>query len=166
MIALRLVRLIETHSDKIARNLVKKIQTSPRTSDFQEVPELQLLAGIRELLQHLSEWLVTKTDIDVETRYRDIGARLAGQGVALAHSCWAAVMTKEHLWDFLQRQGYIRSPIELYGEMELLWFLDRFFDRVLCCVVEGYTQSQCSEAQAGRPPQARYREVNLASFVP
>lgn len=35
-------------------------------------------------------------------------------------------MTQEYLWGFLQKQGFVRSPIELYGEMELLWLLDQF----------------------------------------
>jgi hypothetical protein len=32
-------------------------------------------------------------------------------------------VTKEYLWEFLQKQGFLRSPVELYGEMELLWAL-------------------------------------------
>jgi len=44
------------------------------------------------------------------------------------------------LWEFLQRQGVMCSPIEIYGEMELLRLLDRFFDRALCFAAEGYEQ--------------------------
>jgi hypothetical protein len=47
-------------------------------------------------------------------------------------------VTKEHLWEFLQRQGSKRGPVEIYGEMELLRLLDRFFDRALCFATEGY----------------------------
>jgi hypothetical protein len=32
------------------------------------------------------------------------------------------------------------SPIEIYGEMELLRLLDQFFDRALCFATEGYEQ--------------------------
>ena len=46
-------------------------------------------------------------------------------------------MTKEHLWEFLQRQGFMNSPVELYGEMELLRLLDQFFDRALCFADRG-----------------------------
>jgi hypothetical protein len=134
MFALRLVRLIETHSDKIARNLVTQIQSSPRTSDMRKVAEGELLAGAQELLKHLREWLLTMTDTGIETRHRELGARRAAQGVALADSCWAVMMSKEYLWDFLQKQVFLLSPIELYGEMELLWLGDQFFDRrpLLC----------------------------------
>src|SRR6266581_3906928 len=47
---------------------------------------------------------------------------------------------QEHLWEFLQRQGFLRSPVEIYGELELLRLLDQFFDRALCYATEGYEQ--------------------------
>ena len=140
MIALRLVRLIENHSDELAKDLVEKLQTSARTSDMQKVPEAELRSRIHEILEHLGEWLLTKTGSDIEIRYRDLGARRAAQGVSLADFCWAIVLTKEHLWAFLQRQGFLRSPVEIYGELELLRLLDQFFDRALCYATEGYEQ--------------------------
>jgi hypothetical protein len=72
----RLIRLIETHSDQIARNLVTKIHNSPRTSDLQKIPESETAAAIEELLQHLSEWLLTKTDTDIANRYCEIAVRV------------------------------------------------------------------------------------------
>jgi hypothetical protein len=38
------------------------------------------------------------------------------------------------------RQGFTPSPVEIYGEMELLRLLDQFFDRALCFAAEGYEQ--------------------------
>ena len=167
MVALRMVRLIETHSDKIARDLLVKIRRSSRTREMERVREPELLASSQELLQHLSEWLLTKTSDDIEVRYRAIGARLLRQGVPLADACWAAIMTKEYLWDFLQKQGFLRSPIELYGEMELLCLLNHFFDHALCHMAEGYEyERQKSSAHTHRELASKVRELNLAAFVP
>ena len=47
-------------------------------------------------------------------------------------------MIKEHL--FLERQGFKRGPVEIYGEMELLRRLDWFLDRAICFATEGYEQ--------------------------
>src|SRR5215475_7414778 len=124
MIALRLVRLVEAHSDKIARGLLAKIRNSSRTSQMQKIPDSELLANTHELLDHLSEWLLTKTQSDIAVRYRAAGARLMSQEVPLAEACWLLIMTKDHLWEFLQKQGFLRSPVQLYGEMELLCLLN------------------------------------------
>jgi hypothetical protein len=140
MIALRLVRLIENHSEELAEELVAKFEASQRTADLRKVPADELRARIREILQHLNEWLLTKTGRDIEQHYRDIGSRRAAQGVALSDFCWGIILTKEHLWGFLQRQGFMRGPIEIYGELELLRLLDQFFDRALCFATEGYEQ--------------------------
>jgi hypothetical protein len=140
MIALGLVRVIERHSDELAAEVIAKLATSSRTADLGKVPVEELRRGIQEILRHFGEWLLTKTGHDIEKRYFEIGGRRASQGVALSDLCWAIVLTKGHLWEFLQRQGFMRGPVEIYGEMELLRLLDQFFDRALCFATEGYEQ--------------------------
>ncbi len=60
------------------------------------------------------------------------------QGVPLGDFCRALVLTKHHVWDFLQQQGFLRGPVELYGEIELLQLLDLFFESALCYAAEGF----------------------------
>jgi hypothetical protein len=138
MISLRLVRVIESHSDELAAELIAKLETSSRTADLRKVPVEELRRGIQEILRNLSEWLFSKMGHGIEKRYFEIGERRASQGVALSDLCWAIVLIKEYIWEFLQRQGFTPSPVEIYGEMELLRLLDQFFDRALCFAAEGY----------------------------
>lgn len=138
MIAVRLVRLIERHSEELTDGLMEKFRTSPHTSQLQKVPSQELRSRSAEILRNLSDWLLSKSDSEIERRYREIGARRAAQSVSLADVCWAIILTKEHIWDFLQREGFLRGPIEIYGEMELLRLLDQFFDRALCYCAAGY----------------------------
>jgi hypothetical protein len=138
MIALSLVRLIEKHSDELSNGLMVKFNSSPRTTDLRKVPAEELRNRTHEIFQHLSEWLLTKTGNDIEQRYFEIGKRRAEQGVSVSDFCWGIVLTKEHVWEFLQHQGFLRGPVEIYGELELLRLLDQFFDRALCFAMEGY----------------------------
>ena len=140
MVSLRMVRVIESRSDELAAELITKLGTSSRIADLRKVPVEELRQRIVEILRHLSEWLLTKMGHDIEKRYFEIGERRVSQGVALSDLCWAIVLTKGHLWEFLQRQGFMRGPVEIYGEMELLRLLDQFFDRALCFATEGYEQ--------------------------
>lgn len=139
MIALRLVRLIETHGDELTTGLLSKFRTSSHTADLDKVPPAELRERASEILVHLSDWLLNKTESDIEQRYREIGARRASQGVALPDLCWSIVITKEHLWSFLQGRGLMNSVIDIYGQLELLRLLDQFFDRAVCFATEGYT---------------------------
>lgn len=142
MIAVRLVRLIETHSDELTDGLLIKFQTSPRTAELQKVPPHELRSRSSEILRNLSDWLLWKSKADIEHRYKEVGASRATQNVSLADVCWAIMLTKEHIWSFLEREGLMRGPLEIYGEMELLRLLDQFFDRAMCFCVEGYEQAK------------------------
>jgi hypothetical protein len=138
MIAVRLVRLIESHSETLTEDLLNKFQTSSRTADLQKVPLSELRARSSEILHHLSEWLLHKSEADIERRYREIGAIRAGQNVSFSDFCWAIVLTKEHIWDFIQQHGFLEGPLEVYGAMEFLRLLDQFFERAICYTAEGY----------------------------
>lgn len=141
MIAVRLVRLIEQHSDELTDELLEKFQSSARTTELRKVPSHELRNRSHEIICNLSEWLLSKSDADVARRYREIGALRASQQVSLAHVCWGIVITKEHIWNFLEREGFLRGPLEILGEMELLQLLDQFFDRAICYCAEGYERA-------------------------
>ena len=85
--------------------------------------------------------------------YRDLGIAGATKGKVIAHLVKANMpptdKTKEQIWDFLQQQGFLRGPLEIYGEMELLRLLDQFFDRAVCYVAEGYETAKM-ETQRGK----------------
>ena len=148
MIALRLVRLIEAHSDELVSELLEKFQSCEHTQDMAKVPEHELRQRVHEVLNHLGEWLLDKKEEDVRSRYLEVGLRRASQGVSLPSFCWAMVLTKQHIRDFIARQGFLRGALEMYGELELLQLLDQFFDHALCYATEGYEQVRTTTAAA------------------
>lgn len=146
MIALRLVRLIEAHSEELAEGLTHKLLASDRTSDLRRVPANELHHRCHEIYRNLSEWLLTKTEHDVEVVYRALGARRAQQGVSMAALAWAILLTKEHLWGFLEWEGVHGGLHNVFGELELLRLLDQFFDRAVYYATEGYEQAVAARA--------------------
>jgi hypothetical protein len=142
MLAGRLVRLIEKHSEQLSRELSEKVWNSPRCSDLHKVPEDELEARTREIYHNLSEWLLNKTEAELEQRYTELGARRAEQGVAYSHFLWAITATREHLRTFVQREGLSDSAMELHGELELMHLLDQFFDRALYYAAVGYERER------------------------
>lgn len=142
MLAIRLVRLIENHSEQLARELSGKVWASPRCSDLHKVPPSELEARTHEIYRNLSDWLVHKTEADVEQRYIALGETRAQQGVAYSHFAWAVTATKEHMRDFVQREGLCDSAMELHGELELMHLLGQFFDRALYYAAVGYERER------------------------
>ena len=146
MLAVRLVRLIESHSEQLARGLTEKVWNSPKCSDLHKVPADELQARTHEIYRNLSDWLMNKTEAEVERRYTEIGASRARQGVAFSHFVWAITATKEHVRTFVQREGLADSAMELHGELELLHLLDQFFDRALYYAAVGYERAVTARA--------------------
>jgi hypothetical protein len=138
MIALRLVHLIESHSEQLADGLLTKLQRSSRAADLSRVPASEIRNRTREVYRNLSDWILTKTEDDIERVYTPLGRRRAEQGVTLSALCWALMMTEENLWDFLELEGMREKPLEILGGFELLRLMDQFFDQAIYFATLGY----------------------------
>ena len=146
MIALRLVHLIESHSDELADGLTRKLITSERLRGMKHVPASEIHERCHEVYRNLSDWLMSKTEHDIERVYQRLGARRYEQGVGLADLCWGLMLTKEHLWEFLEREGVHGGAHEIFGELELLRSLDQFFDRAVYHAATGYEHARMAIA--------------------
>jgi len=142
MLAGRLVRLIEKHSEQLSRELSEKVWNSPRCSDLRKVPPDELRHRASEIYQNLNNWLMEKTESEIEQRYIELGARRASQGVAYSHFLWAITETKTHVFAFIQREGLSDNAVELHGELELMYLLGKFFDRALYYTAVGYERER------------------------
>ena len=144
MLAMRLVKLIEAHSQALCRDLTVEIRRSERTSDFRKIPaeELRLAAG--EVYRNLGDWLLQKTDNDIEQRFKAVAAQRMAEGIRLHQFVWALLLSRDHLWQFLRYQSFGDNVVALFGELELQRLLNLFFDRAIYCAVLGYEEaSRC-----------------------
>ena len=153
MFSYRLVRLIEAHADALAAGLDEKVQASCQVAHFREIPARELRERVYEIYRHLGEWLLGKNELDIEQRYKDIGARRARQNVPLSELVQAIVLTKENLWDFQKSEAVMDRAVEIMGELELLQMLEMFFDRAIYYAAVGYEDevahaSRCGELRA------------------
>jgi len=150
MLAYRLVRLIETHSDGLATGLLARVQSSEFTRDYCKVPSIDLQERVYEIYRHLGEWLLGKTDFDIRERYMEIGALRAEQQVPLSQLVWVIVLTKENLLDYLKNEAGMERPTEVFGELEMLQLLDQFFDHAIFYASMGYEQACAKEVSQVR----------------
>lgn len=138
MIASRLVNLIELHSEKLADSLVRKLETSEQLPDYRKLSPQEIRQRAFEIYRHLSDWLLTKTDAEIEKRFHEIGARRAAQGISLSSVILALHLTKEHLWEYVRREGLVDRHVELCQELELLQMIEHFFDHATYYAARGF----------------------------
>ena len=155
MIAIRLIQLIEVHADRLAEGLIRKLTTAEECSQLLSfVPAHELKHRAYEIYRNLSDWLLNKTDSEIEERYIGLGARRAHQEVPFSQILYAIHATKEYLWEYLRQEGLLETN-EMISEMELLHSMERFFDRALYFAAIGYESAHSSEMAHGFLTYAR-----------
>lgn len=141
LLAYRLVRLIEMHSDGLARSLQQRYSNCAKCSAYANVPESEVTERVYEVYRHLGEWLLGKTEADVERRYLEIGAQRAAQGVPVSQVVWMICLVRENLWDYPQKHAALDRPVEILGELELLEMLDQFFHQAIYYAALGHERA-------------------------
>ena len=138
MLGTRYSHLIEKHSEALAEGLVRKLQTSERTEAYRAVPPHELKRNLQEVYENLGEWLNNKTELELQQRYSRLGERRATQGVPLPQVIWALIVSKEHLWTFLEREAFADTAVQLVSELTFILTLEQFFDRAIYFTTAAY----------------------------
>lgn len=139
MFALRMVQLVENHAGTLADELLYKLKTSKNCPELmRRVPVQELRVRTHEIYRNLSDWLLSKTDSEIEERYIGLGVRRAKQGVPFSEFLAGIQATKECLWEYLEREDLLEQPVELLGDLSLMHALGRFFDRIAYSAAVGY----------------------------
>jgi hypothetical protein len=132
------MKMIETHAQSLAETLEAKILRSERCADYNRVSPEEMKTLVAGIYGHLGEWLITRTEEDIERRYSMIGARRAEQLVPVSQLVWCIVLVKENLWDYLRNNEDLENTSQIFGELELTQMVDQFFDRALYYAVRGH----------------------------
>jgi len=149
MIRHRLIHLIEDHSDELANELLSRARESTHLLSFiSKVPPAELRQRVYEIYRHLGQWLLRRTEADIEQQYCAIGARRCRQGVVLSELIWAIILTKENLWDFLNRESCPGFEVEVLAEHEMFRMIDHFFNRAIYFASKGFEQAAIAEQHA------------------
>ena len=141
MLGMKLVRLIEAHSEALSQGVVDVIRASERTSDFRAIPREDLQRRVGEVYRNLGEWLLQKTELDIASRFKAVAARRVAEGIRLPQFVWALMLTRDHLIHFLRHEALADNVVALYGELELHQLLDQFFDRAVYHSILGYEEA-------------------------
>jgi hypothetical protein len=148
MITRKLVGLIEDHGDDLAKVLAERLHRSSRTAGFLVIPREELAHATRDLYRNLGDWLLSKTEDEIETRFTEVGKRRFVQKVPLDDVVWGIILSKETLWGYLRRESLADHALDLFNELEFMQLLDGFFDRAVYYAVRGYQEARTARAVA------------------
>ena len=149
MLASRLIQLVETHADSLAREAVEDLLTNERTTSFQKASRAELELRLVVLYQNLGNWLANPKEDDVREEYEHWGRTRYRQGIPLCEIIYSVILSKRHLRRFIREHGLVAFsgdrvapgelvPVELYSIQELNYLVGDFFDQALYHLASGY----------------------------
>lgn len=159
MLTARLIQLIETHSDAIARDTMKEILTDERTRSFARLHHSEGESRIASLYHNLGKWIARPNDEAVRDDYETWGRRRFQQGIPLSEIVCCLILAKSHLRRYIRDHGLLEFrgdtpasgellPVQLYALQELNYKVGEFFDKALYYLVLGYEAEAAAQKAA------------------
>lgn len=150
MLSARLVRMIQDHAEDLTREVLRDLQSNPRTLAYHTLAPDELRRRVYDVYHNFGRWLGDKTEAPVEATYGALGRTRRAEGVPLSEVVYALILVKEHLRSYVLSAGIVGSAVDLYQEEELSLLTERFFDRAVYYAVKGYEMAPAAAGGAAR----------------
>lgn len=149
MRAPKLVQHMTANATGMSRGLLQRIKISEPCSQLAaKVPDPEQQEYALQIYRDLTNWLSGTPDPNLEDRYINLGIRRASQGVPLRCIFSALCISRDYLWEYIQRECLVEEPVEFWGGALLLHSQNRFFDRIFHSALLGYEQAAEGQATA------------------
>jgi hypothetical protein len=149
MLSGKLIRLIESHWGQITGRVLDQIRRDPDMTHIRSLPEIELREWGQDILINLDYWLAAGNETELARRYTDLGVLRFDQDVPLHEAVRALCILREKMIDYVQENFFAKNSLEFCAEEELERRLGRFFDVLVCHLVEGYERAMRRAAQVG-----------------
>ncbi len=63
----------------------------------------------------------------------------------LSQLIWTIALVKENLWEYVQQNELMETPIQVFGELEILQLVGQFFDRAQYYAAVGYERARSAK---------------------
>jgi hypothetical protein len=138
MLSAKLIQIIEEHWEEIAGRVVEKLRRHPDTPTLAGWPEGELKEWCRQILENLGYWLAATQGEELKRRYEVLGRLRFEESIPLHEAVLRLHILKDKIIDYVHKQSFPLTSIQLYAEEELEHRVCRFFDAAVYHVVRGY----------------------------
>jgi len=145
MLSVRLVQMIEDHAEELTREVIKDLQSNPRTPHYHHLTYEELHYRTYSVYRNLDHWVSQRSEELIKAKYADLAIRRYAEGVPLEELVFALISTKIHLYAYVRMTGLMDSAVELHQEAELRRLVGHFFDEAIYFAVRAYEHEVASD---------------------
>lgn len=148
VLAGKLIKIIETHSDGIAKTWYGDVKESHYTPGIKGLSEEEALRMATNVYRKLGYWLLPSSDHEVKETYERFGKSLYHKGFRLEEVVMILILIKRHLWLHLLEEGIMTTRLEVYKALDLNNKVVLYFDRAIYFAIIGYKEAREREKKA------------------
>ncbi len=138
----KMIEMIEKNAPAMAEDLKSRLLNNPDTKSFRTLDDEALYEDIHALYSRIGYWLMRDPEKgDVKSYYMELGKRRRMEGFPLRELVRYLILTKRHIWDTVSQKGLMDAPAELNSGIDLITYLNRFFDFAIYYTTLGYYKS-------------------------
>jgi hypothetical protein len=139
----RFMTLIENNADKIKKNVIQEVLKRDETRHYWELSddarEERIGRVIKNVHVRLGDWLnKNKPKNTLFAYYYNLGATRCKEGMPLDEVVMVFQLIKRTIWHELRDQIVVDSGFTMNQFMEINYYVNLFFDRIIHATVTGY----------------------------
>jgi len=153
MIYQKLFDLIEDHQNELTNYLIEKIHETDELTHYHTLPKDELFERIHQVIYNvyarLAAWLdESKSKNVIFANYRELGRARFQEGIPLHESVLMLMIIKRHLFKYLRENRLYDSSYEVNQLIEMSYYINLFFDRIIYSMVSGYEEEMLENMNA------------------
>lgn len=146
MLSATIISRIESKWEQIVASVIDETHRDHRLASYQALSTHELRRRAEDLVRNLGQWLSAGNHHEIAARFEELGRRRHAEGFSLAEVVRKIQLLEEKLVAAARDENDARNALDIYGELEILRALNRFFWLANYHVVHGYE----SAAEHGR----------------
>jgi hypothetical protein len=132
------VRLVEGHSEALAKRWMERIRMESGVEAWLHLPQDELLKRLTDVYREIGIFLDQPRNDVIRHYFFDAGRMRRRQSMPPQDMARGFQLAREIVWEFVQEQGDFDSSVNLYQALNLYRQIVHFFDWALIYGVMGY----------------------------
>ncbi len=143
----KFMELIEENAEDIAKNIVQTVYNNEEFSQYRGISDdiltERVYQVIRNVYERLGNWLdKNKSKNTLFAYYSDLGKQRMREGIPLDEVVRLYQLIKREIWHAFREDLSVNDDFELKRLMEIDFYVDLFFDRIVTAIISGYQREQ------------------------
>lgn len=138
MLSTTIIGRIESKWERIVASVIDETHRDRRLASYQALSTTELRRRAEDLVRNLGQWLSAENHGEIALWFEDLGRRRHAEGFSLSEVVRKIQLLEEKLVAAARDENDARNALDIYGELEILRALNRFFWLANYHVVFGY----------------------------